>query len=172
MNSNMSMLCDQADQSSGLILENLSHIGAALADLQAEVAKMPFFVRGFVSSEVKKTGRDLSEWSKTADRLAGAMREVQAVVERCRASSQIGDADRAALAQVRQQVEAERSGLEALVGFMRQAPARIQSVPAAMLPPDRRGELVGVIERQAEALENVITAMPRLTAALDGLGAG
>lgn len=172
MTSNMSILCDRAERSSGLILENLSRLGAALADVQAEIAKMPFLVRGFVSSEIKKTGRDLPEWAKTVERLSAAMHEVQAVVERARSAGRVGEADRATLTRVPEQVEAERGGLDALVGFMRQAPARIQAVPTAMLPADRRGELVGAIESQAEALEAILSAMPDLTAALDGLAAG
>jgi hypothetical protein len=166
------MLCDQADRSSGLILDNLSRLGAALADVQAEVGKMPFLVRGFISSEIKKTGRDLPEWAKTVDRLSGAMRDVQEVVGRARSAGRVDEADRATLTQARAQVEAERGGLESLVGFMRQAPARIQAVPTAMLPAEKRGDLVSAIESQAEALEAILSAMPELTSALDGLAAG
>jgi hypothetical protein len=165
------MLCDQAERSSGLILENLSRLGATLADLQAEVARMPFLVRGFVSSEIKKTGRDLPEWAKTVDRLSGAMGDVQAAVGRARSAGRVDEAERLTLTQAREKVEAERSGLEALVGFMRQVPARIQAVPGAILPAERRGELLGTIEHQAEALEGILSAMPELTAALDGLTA-
>lgn len=171
MNTDFSALCDRVDQSSATVLQNLSQIEASVRELQGEVAKMPFFARGFVSGEVKKsTGQDLPAWAQALDSLIATIREAQAATGRVRAAGAVGDADRSIVLQAGQRVQAEQPRLSALVAMMEKAPTRINAIPGAMLPADRREELLGAIGRQVEALNGALAAMPELAASLTALG--
>ncbi len=171
MSTDFVTLCEQAERSGAAALDNLRQIESALGDLQKEMGNLPFFVRGFVTSEVKKgTGQDVPAWAKTVNALTAAIREAQSAVERARPAGTMADADRAAVQRTAALVEAERGRLDGLLAYMRTAPVKIQAVPGGMLPAERRGELLAAIDRQVQAMRGALAAMPELAESLNAIG--
>src|SRR5579871_1596240 len=170
MDTDFETLCARAGESSATVLDNLTHIETALTELQREVAGLPFFVRGFVSSEVTRgTGQDVPAWAQSVGNLTAALREAEAAVERTRAANTVSDADRSIMGQAAERIEAERPRLEGLAGFMEKVPSRVNSIPAGLLPADKRGEFLGVVEQQVQALRGALAAMPNLAQSLAAL---
>src|SRR5438105_4113542 len=119
MDTDFVRLCERADRASAAALENLAQIEVTLRDVQSELAKLPFFVRAFATSEVSRgTGQDIPAWALAVGGLMAEIREAQAAVMRARAAGAVGEADRAVMRRVGERVAAERPRLEALVGFM------------------------------------------------------
>ena len=163
MSTDFSALCGRAARSSATVLDNLAQIEAALSDVQGELGNLPFFARTFVSAEVKRgTGQDMAAWLQAVSALIATLREAEAAVGRVRATATVSDADRGIIAQAGERAEAERARLGTLVGYMEQAPSKIQTVPTGMLPAERRDELLGAIARQTQALRDALAAMPEL----------
>lgn len=163
-------LCDRARQAGAAVLDDMGQIEAALGDVQGELGKLPFFVRGFITSEVSRgTGQDIPAWTKTITGLTAAIREAQAAIERVAGSGSVDDANRSILAQASERVEAEQPRLGALADFMAKAPAKVNMAPAGMLAADRRGELLQTLDRQTQALRGALAAMPELSSSLQAL---
>jgi hypothetical protein len=170
MNTDFATLCERARQASVTVLDNMGPIETGLSDMQGEMGKLPFFVRGFIGSEVSRgTGQDIPAWSATLTTLIAGIREAQASIDRVRAAGSVDDASRSVLLQTSERVATEQVRLAALADFMAKAPAKIGMAPAAMLPADRRAELLQTVDRQTTALRNALAAMPDLTASLDAL---
>ena len=170
MNNDFQSLCMRADKASGTLLENLAHIETALDGLQNEVAKLPFFVKSFVSSEVKKgTGQDIPAWSDTIGGLTDLIRSARDAVQRSSVSGAAADADRSAIISASERMTAEQPKLEGLASFMEKVPSRLNSLPSGLVPADRRAELLATIDQQVRAARRVIAAMPELVQSLDGL---
>ena len=171
MSTDVATACAQAEQDSATALENLTQIEATLREVQQEVAGLPFFVRGFVTSEVKRgTGQDIPAWLEAAGQLSALIGETQATLGRTRAAAALDGADRAQLAQATQRLEAERPGLEKLAEFMEQAPSKVNAVPAGILPPARRDEFIGAVQQQAQSLRALLSALTALAQGLHAVG--
>ena len=170
MNTDFSTLCDQAEQSGSVVMRNLEHIGTALRALQSEIEKLPFFVRGFATSEISKgSGQDIPAWLTMTASLREALQEAQAAVARSRAAGSVGEADRSIMGSAAERAEAARSRLESLVGFMETIPSKMKLAPPGLLPADRRDEFLATIDSQKQALRDTIAAMPELTQSLGAL---
>ena len=170
MNTDFSTLCEKAEAASGTVLENLSQIESALGEVQGKIAGLPFFVRGFVSSEVKRgTGQDIPAWQQVSGALISTVRDANAAVARAKGAGAVSNQDRGIMAQASERVEAERPRLEALAGYMQQAPSKIQSVPGGMIPAAQRDEILGAIDRQTQALRGAVAVMPDLAQSLAAL---
>lgn len=165
-----STLCDQAGRSGAAVLDNLSQIETAMTDLQREMENLPFFVRAFVASEVKRgTGQDLPAWTQAVSVSTTTVRNTLAIMSRARDAGSLDPANRALVRQAAAKIESDSARLGALVSYMQDAPAKIQAVPGGMLPADRRGELIATVERQTQALRGALAAMPAFAASLNVL---
>ena len=172
MNEEFSALCRGAQDSSATVLDNLAELGRTLGDVQSEVGKLPFFVRGFVSSEVTRgSGQDIPAWVETVNRLATTVRDAQAATVRCAQAGAASGDDRALFASAAGRIEAEQPRLQKLREFMQQAPSKVNAVPAGILPADRRGEFVQAVSRQVRAVGGALDAMPGLVQGLRALSA-
>lgn len=170
MNTDFAALCERARQASAAILSDMGQIEAALGDVQGELGKLPFFVRGFITSEVSRgTGQDIAAWTKGITTLTATIREASAAVERIQQAGRVDDADRSILAQASERVEAERPRLDTLATFMAKAPAKVKMAPGGMLPANQREELLQTLDRQTQALRGAMTAMPELSSSLQAL---
>lgn len=171
MSTDIATACAQAEQAGATALENLTRIEGTLRGVQKEVAGLPFFVRGFVTSEVKRgTGQDIPAWIEAAGQLSALIGQTQATLDRVRTAGTVDGADRAQLAQTTQRLEAERPGLEKLAEFMEQAPSKVNAVPAGILPPARRDEFLGAVQQQAQSLRTLLSALTALTHSLHAVG--
>jgi hypothetical protein len=171
MNSDVLLLCERAERSSTVVLENLAQIEATLRDVQERLATAPVFVRTFASSEVSRsTGQDIAAWTQAVVGLMATLRDAQAAVARARAAGAATEDDRAVMRQVGARVAAEQPRLEALVGFMQKAPDKITRVPTVLFPAAQRDEVLGAIARQVAAMQSALAAMPDLAASLRTLG--
>jgi hypothetical protein len=170
MSNDFSTLCDQAEQSGSRVLRNLGQISATLRGLQAEIDKLPFFVRGFATSEISKgTGQDIPAWLTTTSSLQQALQEAQAAVARSRDAGAVSESDRSVIGNAAERSEAVRSRLESLVGFMETIPSKLKLAPPGLLPADRRDEFLATIDGQKQALRDTIAAIPELTQSLRAL---
>ena len=160
----------QATEQSARLIDHLKEVEGALRDLQREVAGLPFFVRGFISSEVSRgTGQDLAAWGETITALQRETGETHEALGRAGTAGSVLDADRAMLARTSERLENERPRLEKLLGFMEKAPSRINTVPAGVLPAERRNEVVQAIDHQTRAVRNVLAEMTGLAQSLKAL---
>lgn len=170
MNTDFAALCERARQASTAVLADMGQIEAALGDVQGELGKLPFFVRGFITSEVSRgTGQDIPAWTKGITTLTATIREASAAVDRVQQAGRVDDANRSILAQASERVEAERPRLDTLATFMAKAPAKVKMAPGGMLPADQREELLQTLDRQTQALRGAMTAMPELSSSLQAL---
>ena len=161
----------QAIEESARLTDQLTDVGGALRDLQREVAGLPFFVRGFISSEISRgTGQDLPAWAGTITGLLGVVGEAREALDRSEAAGNVSEADRAALAATSERLDGERPRLEKLLGFMEKAPSRLNTVPAGVLPAERRNEVTQAIDHQTTAVRNVLAEMEALSQSLKSLG--
>ena len=152
MDTDFETLCARAGESSATVLDNLTHIETALTELQREVAGLPFFVRGFVSSEVTRgTGQDVPAWAQSVGNLTAALREAEAAVERTRAANTVSDADRSIMGQAAERIEAERPRLEGLADA--RARIHLAQAPPAKPRPMARLETPVVIRRSSALLD-------------------
>src|SRR5947209_11671116 len=109
MNSDVLLLCERAERSSTVVLENLAQIEATLRDVQERLATAPVFVRTFASSEVSRsTGQDIAAWTQAVVGLMATLRDAQAAVARARAAGAATEDDRAVMRQVGARVAAEQ----------------------------------------------------------------
>lgn len=167
MSTDIATACTQAEQAGATALENLTQIEGTLRGVQKEVAGLPFFVRGFVTSEVKRgTGQDIPAWIEAAGQLSALISETQATLGRMHAANAVDGAERVQLTAATQRLEAERPGLEKLAEFMEQAPSRVNAVPAGILPPARRDEFLGAVQQQAQSLRTLLSALTVLIQSL------
>lgn len=171
MSNDFSTLCEQADQSSASALDNLGHITTALRELQGELEKLPFFVRGFATSEIKRgTGQDLPAWAQMTSALTETLQEARAAVGRARAAGSVGDADRSIMVGAADRAEAAQSRLEALIAFMQAIPSKLNMAPPGVLPAERRAEFLSTVDSQTQALRATVAAIPPLAQSLRALG--
>jgi len=171
MTNSFSTACGQVEQESATVLENLGQTEWAVGELQGHIATLPFFARGFITSQVASgTGQDIPVWSRTIEGLTAALRGARAAAERARAAGRVDDEGRTALNEAVERVVAETPRLERLAVFMEKAPAKISAVPAAVLPADQRAEFLTTIGDQTRALRAALAAIPGLTTALRALG--
>lgn len=160
----------QATEESARLTDHLTDVEGALRDLQREVAGLPFFVRGFISSEISRgTGQDLPAWAGTVTALLGAVGEAREALGRAETAGSVSGADRATLAATSERLDGERPRLEKLLGFMEKAPSRLNTVPAGVLAAERRNEVTQAIDHQTTAVRHVLTEMAALSQSLKAL---
>lgn len=170
MSTPLSAACDQAEQSGATALQNLAQIEAALRDVQTEVAKLPFFVRGFVTSEIKRgSGQDIPAWLERIGALTAFIGEAQATVHRVRSAGAVSGTERTQITQAMQRIDAERPEIEKLTAFMQSAPSKVNSVPPGIMPADRRDEFLSAVDRQVQSLRGVLAALGDLSHGLQAL---
>jgi hypothetical protein len=132
---------------------------AALADMeqqlrtiQAKVSGLGFFARGFVEKDIKSaTSRSFAEWIKAAERvrlsLDGALGGNRADTLRT-----IGD---------------ELPRVTVLRNYLRNAPKKINLVPAAVLKPQQRAEFLHHVDLQDASLQALESRLRDISVALD-----
>ncbi len=170
MDTDIATLCEQVERTSAAALDNLTKTEAAVRDLEREMGAMPFFVRGFVSSTVSKgSGQDVPAWVRTIGSLTADIRSAQEAASRTRAAGALAADDRARLPQTAEHIRADQPRFERLVAFLRDAPSKLDTVPKGVLPPERRGELLAMLDAQVRSLHQTIATMPALAEAVRAL---
>jgi len=170
VDTDIATLCEQVERTSAAALDNLTKTEAAVRDLEREMGAMPFFVRGFVSSTVSKgSGQDVPAWVRTIGSLTADIRSAQEAASRTRAAGALAADDRARLPQTAEHIRADQPRFERLVAFLRDAPSKLDTVPKGVLPPERRGELLAMLDAQVRSLHQTIATMPALAEAVRAL---
>ncbi len=170
MDTDIATLCERVERTGAAALDNLTRTEAAVRDLEREMGAMPFFVRGFVSSSVSKgSGQDVPAWVRTIGALTADIRSAQEAAGRARAAGALAGEDRARLPQTAEHIRVDQPRFERLVGFLEEAPSRLDTVPKGVLPPERRGELLAMLDAQVRSLRATVAAMPALAEAVQAL---
>jgi len=165
---NKATLYQQTARSAATVLDHLTEIETMIGELQHRIGELPFFARGFVSSQVTKgTGQDIPVWGKTIATLTATLRQVREAAGRDEGTGAApsGD-DRALYGAARARVDGDRPRLERLAAFMESVPSKLGAVPPGLLPADQRAEFLATVARQTAALRGAIAEMPALSAKL------
>lgn len=166
----LSALCDRAAQASATAKTTLSANERAVKELSRDIGSMPFVVRGFVSSTISSgTGQDIGGWVKTISDLTLDIDDAQDAIESVRLRGSVDQDDRAVLSTTVQHARGEQAGMERLADFLESAPGKIRTVPPGILPPDKRDEMVAMLDEQARAVRKGLAMLPDLVASLDAL---
>lgn len=169
MTDDFATLYARTAQSAASILTNLAELESTIADLEQKIGGLPFFVRGFVSSQVSKgTGQDVPAWNKTIKALTATLRQVQEAAGNAGAEEPSA-ADRTLYTTARAQIDGARPGLERLASFMESVPSKLGAIPPGLLQDDQRGEFLQAVAQQTQALHGALAEMPTLSEALQGL---
>ncbi len=159
----------QTAQLTTAALTNLAEIESAIGELERRIGELPFFARGFVSSQVTKgTGQDIPAWSKTVAGLTATLRQVEEAANHSGADAPSA-ADRALYASARARVDGDRPRLERLAAFMESVPSKLGAVPPGLLPPDQRAEFLTTVAHQTGALRGALAQMPALSEQLSAI---
>jgi hypothetical protein len=137
---------------------NVQRAVAALADMelqlgtiQSKVVGLGFFARGFVEKDIKSaTGRSLGEWVKAAER-----------VRRLLEGASNGGAGEALRA-----IGEELPRVAVLRNYLREAPKKINGVPAAVLKPQQRAEILRHVSLEDTSLQELEVTLREISAAL------
>ena len=135
---------------------------AALADMeqqleatQAEVTGLGFFARGFVEKDISgATGRGFGDWIKAAGRLRAALCTIQ-TASRAESARTIAD---------------ELPRIAQLRTYLQSAPEKINKVPAAVLKPQQRSEILQHVSKQEAGLGSLETKLQAIAAILTRAG--
>jgi hypothetical protein len=137
---------------------NVRGATAALADMekqlrtiQTKVSGLGFFARGFVEKDIKSaTGRSFAEWIKAAER-------VRLSLENALGGNRT-DAVRA--------IADELPRVTVLRNYLRNAPKKINMVPAAVLKPQQRVDILHQVDLQDASLVALESKMQEISLAL------
>jgi len=169
---NLAALYQQTARSAATVLDHLAEIETAIGELQHRIGELPFFARGFVSSQVTKgTGQDIPVWGKTIATLMATLRQLRDAAARDEGTggAPSGD-DRALYGAARARVDGDRPRLERLAAFMESVPSKLGSIPPGLLPADQRADFLATVGRQTAALRGAIAEMSALSAKLSAIG--
>jgi hypothetical protein len=148
--------------STDALATHLQQCVAALADMeskllatQAEVNGLGFFARGFVEKDIRgATGRSFGDWVKAANRLRS---ELSAALN--------GDTSRTVMA-----IADELPRIDVLRQYLQRAPQKINLVPAAMLKPQQRTEILQHVRQQEDGLLSLETLLRTISDSLRQAG--
>jgi len=168
---NIATLYQQTARSAATILDHLAEIETVIGELQRRIDELPFFARGFVSSQVTKgTGQDIPVWGKTIATLTATLRQVREAAGRAEGTggAPSGD-DRALYSAARARVDGDRPRLQRLAAFMESVPSKLGAIPPGLLPADQRADFLATVARQTAALRGAIAEMPTLSDKLSAI---
>jgi len=168
---NIATLYQQTARSAATILDHLAEIETVIGELQRRIDELPFFARGFVSSQVTKgTGQDIPVWGKTIATLTATLRQVReaAGLAEGTGGAPSGD-DRALYSAARARVDGDRPRLQRLAAFMESVPSKLGAIPPGLLPADQRADFLATVARQTAALRGAIAEMPTLSDKLSAI---
>ncbi len=168
---NIAILYQQTARSAATILDHLAEIETVIGELQRRIDELPFFARGFVSSQVTKgTGQDIPVWGKTIATLTATLRQVREAAGRAEGTggAPSGD-DRALYSAARARVDGDRPRLQRLAAFMESVPSKLGAIPPGLLPADQRADFLATVARQTAALRGAIAEMPTLSDKLSAI---
>jgi hypothetical protein len=141
---------------------NLQTAVAALADMelqlrtiQSKVGGLGFFARGFVEKDIKSaTGRSFAEWITAAERMRRRLESV--------ASGGNDDVVHA--------IGDELPRVAVLRTYLRDAPKKLNMVPAAVLKPQQRAEFLRHVSLEDASLQSLELTMRDISANLSSGG--
>jgi len=168
---NIATLYQQTARSAATILDHLAEIETVIGELQRRIDELPFFARGFVSSQVTKgTGQDIPVWGKTIATLTATLRQVREAAGRAEGTggAPSGD-DRALYSAARARVDGDRPRLQRLAAFMESVPSKLGAIPPGLLLADQRADFLATVARQTAALRGAIAEMPTLSDKLSAI---
>jgi len=168
---NIAILYQQTARSAATILDHLAEIETVIGELQRRIDELPFFARGFVSSQVTKgTGQDIPVWGKTIATLTATLRQVREAAGRAEGTggAPSGD-DRALYSAARARVDGDRPRLQRLAAFMESVPSKLGAIPPGLLPADQRADFLATVARQTAALRGAIAEMATLSDKLSAI---
>jgi len=168
---NIATLYQQTARSAATILDHLAEIETVIGELQRRIDELPFFARGFVSSQVTKgTGQDIPVWGKTIATLTATLRQVREAAGRAEGTggAPSGD-DRALYSAARARADGDRPRLQRLAAFMESVPSKLGAIPPGLLPADQRADFLATVARQTAALRGAIAEMPTLSDKLSAI---
>ena len=168
---NRATLYQQTARSAATVLDDLAQLETMIGELQSRIGELPFFARGFVSSQVTKgTGQDIPVWGKTIVTLTTTLRQVREAAARddSESGAPSGD-DRALYSAAHARIDSDRPRLERLAAFMESVPSKLGASPPGLLPADQRDDFLTTVRSQSAALRGAIAEMPTLSAKLSAI---
>lgn len=129
----------------------LSDMEQQLRTIQSKVSGLGFFARGFVEKDIKNaTGRSFADWIKAAERVR---RLLEHAFDGRRAEAAVA-------------VTEELPRVAVLRDYLRNAPKKINMVPAAVLKPQERAEFLRHVSLQDASLRALESRLRDIALAL------
>jgi hypothetical protein len=140
-------------------LDEVGRMEQQLRLTQKEVQGLGFLARGFVQRDISSnTGRGYDEWIAAAGRLHATLTRILSGLPAVSSS-----ADSKTIAE-------ELRRLGTLRAYLEDAPKKVQMVPGAVLKPQQRGEFLGMVAQQVEALKGLEANLAAIERALGSGG--
>jgi hypothetical protein len=135
---------ESVQESARSALQTLTALEQQLQATQQRVKGLGFIARGFVERDINSaTGRGFGEWIAAAGRLKSSLVPL--------ASGPSGPA----VTTARQTLTDEQPRLAVLRGYLERAPEKMNAVPAAVLKPQQRAEVLEQVSQQVKALQTL-----------------